>query len=173
MCHTSYSLVICFVPSLADLIIFLTLTRLVVEINFVNFSFALFTPPPSRRLSTRPCAPTEDSLQRDPWRFKQLAKGSRHYLYVSLTFTGNPFYLCFFAVPSPRRRTAENQAPANLYRPDNSTTSVPVRLTSNSTSTDPFPSINCRVLSLNRSVHGDRAINGQSNAFSRILWVLV
>jgi hypothetical protein len=31
--------------SLADSIIFLTLTRLVVVINFVNFSFALFTPP--------------------------------------------------------------------------------------------------------------------------------
>jgi hypothetical protein len=30
---------------LADSIIFLTLTRLVVVINFVNFSFALFTPP--------------------------------------------------------------------------------------------------------------------------------
>jgi hypothetical protein len=28
-----------------DSIIFLTLTRLVVVINFVNFSFALFTPP--------------------------------------------------------------------------------------------------------------------------------
>jgi hypothetical protein len=38
-------LVICFPPSLADSIIFLTLTRLVVVINFVNFSFALFTPP--------------------------------------------------------------------------------------------------------------------------------
>jgi hypothetical protein len=46
-----YSLTICFAPSLADSIIFLTLTRLVVVINFVNFSFALFTPPPSRRLS--------------------------------------------------------------------------------------------------------------------------
>jgi hypothetical protein len=33
------------VPSLADLIIFLTLTRLVVVIVFENFSFALFTPP--------------------------------------------------------------------------------------------------------------------------------
>jgi hypothetical protein len=29
----------------------LTLTRLVVVFIFVNFSFALFTPPPSRRLS--------------------------------------------------------------------------------------------------------------------------
>jgi hypothetical protein len=29
-----------------DSIIFLTLTRLIVVINFVNFSFALFTPPP-------------------------------------------------------------------------------------------------------------------------------
>jgi hypothetical protein len=37
-------LAICFPPSLADSIIFLTLTRLVVVINFVNFSFALFTP---------------------------------------------------------------------------------------------------------------------------------
>jgi hypothetical protein len=36
---------------LADSFIFLTLTRLVVVIIFENFSFALFTPPPSRRLS--------------------------------------------------------------------------------------------------------------------------
>jgi hypothetical protein len=41
----TYSLVICFAPSLADSFIFLTLTRLVVVIIFVNFSFALFTPP--------------------------------------------------------------------------------------------------------------------------------
>jgi hypothetical protein len=46
-----YSLAICFAPSLADSIIFLTLTRLIVVIIFENFSFALFTPPPSRRLS--------------------------------------------------------------------------------------------------------------------------
>jgi hypothetical protein len=38
-------LAICFAPSLADSILFLTLTRLVAVINFVNFSFALFTPP--------------------------------------------------------------------------------------------------------------------------------
>jgi hypothetical protein len=44
-CHTSYSPAICFPPSLADSIIFLTLTRLVVVIIFENFSFALFTPP--------------------------------------------------------------------------------------------------------------------------------
>jgi hypothetical protein len=40
-----YSLAICFAPSLADSIIFLTLTRLVVVIIVENFSFALFTPP--------------------------------------------------------------------------------------------------------------------------------
>jgi hypothetical protein len=40
-----YSLPICFAPSLADSIIFLTLTQLVVVIIFENFSFALFTPP--------------------------------------------------------------------------------------------------------------------------------
>jgi hypothetical protein len=33
-----------FAPSLADSIIFITLTRLVVVIIFENFSFALFTP---------------------------------------------------------------------------------------------------------------------------------
>jgi hypothetical protein len=46
----AYSLGICFAPSLADSFIFVTLTRLVVVFIFVNFSFALFTPP-SRRLS--------------------------------------------------------------------------------------------------------------------------
>jgi hypothetical protein len=40
---------------LSDSIIFLTLTRLVVVIKFVNFRFALFTPPPSRRLSKAQC----------------------------------------------------------------------------------------------------------------------
>jgi hypothetical protein len=45
VCHTLYSLAICFAPSLTDLIISLTLTRLVVLIIFENFSFALFTPP--------------------------------------------------------------------------------------------------------------------------------
>jgi hypothetical protein len=33
-------------PSLSDSLLFLTLTRLVVVFIFVNFSFALFTPPP-------------------------------------------------------------------------------------------------------------------------------
>jgi hypothetical protein len=41
----AYSLGICFAPSLADSFIFLTLTRLVVVFTFINFSFALFTPP--------------------------------------------------------------------------------------------------------------------------------
>jgi hypothetical protein len=37
---------ICFAPSLADLILFLTLTRLVVVFVFCKFfGFALFTPP--------------------------------------------------------------------------------------------------------------------------------
>jgi hypothetical protein len=40
-----YSLAICFAPSLADSFLFLTLTRLVVVFIFINFSFALFTPP--------------------------------------------------------------------------------------------------------------------------------
>jgi hypothetical protein len=34
-----------FSPSLSDSFIFLTLTRLVVVLKFINFRFALFTPP--------------------------------------------------------------------------------------------------------------------------------
>jgi hypothetical protein len=34
-----------FTLSLSDLFIFLTLTRLVVVLKFINFKFALFTPP--------------------------------------------------------------------------------------------------------------------------------
>jgi hypothetical protein len=47
----SHSLFACdlFLPSLSDSFIFLTLTRLVVVLKFINFRFALFTP--SRRLS--------------------------------------------------------------------------------------------------------------------------
>jgi hypothetical protein len=50
LCLTSLFACDLFLRPLSDLIIFLTITRLVVVINFVNFSFALFTPP-SRRLS--------------------------------------------------------------------------------------------------------------------------
>jgi hypothetical protein len=38
-------LAICFSSSLSDSFIFLTLTRLVVVLKFINFRFALFTPP--------------------------------------------------------------------------------------------------------------------------------
>jgi hypothetical protein len=45
VCHILHSLAICFAPSLSDSLLFLTLTWLVVVFIFVNFSFALFTPP--------------------------------------------------------------------------------------------------------------------------------
>jgi hypothetical protein len=53
-------LVICFSPSLSDSFLFLTLTRLVVVLKFINFRFALFIPPPlgdfqcPMKLSLRP-----------------------------------------------------------------------------------------------------------------------
>jgi hypothetical protein len=50
VCHTLYLLAICFAPSLADSILFLTLTRLVVVFIFVKFQFRPIHPP-SRRLS--------------------------------------------------------------------------------------------------------------------------
>jgi hypothetical protein len=56
----SHSLFACdlFSPSLADSFIFLTLTRLVVVLKFINFRFVLFTPS-SRRLSQ----PTVEDLE--------------------------------------------------------------------------------------------------------------
>jgi hypothetical protein len=59
VCHTLYLLAICFAPSLSDSLLFLTLTRLVVVIKFVNFRFALFTP--SRRLSRPILLPLPDT----------------------------------------------------------------------------------------------------------------
>jgi hypothetical protein len=38
-------LTICFAPSLSDSLIFVTLTRLVVVLKFINFRFTLFSPP--------------------------------------------------------------------------------------------------------------------------------
>jgi hypothetical protein len=46
-------------------------------------------------------------------------------------------------------------APASLYRPNNATTGAQVWLTPNSTPNDHYPSINCKVLAPNLSVHGD------------------
>jgi hypothetical protein len=69
-------------------------------------------------------------------------------------------------------RTATSRAPVSLYRPDNSTTGAPVRLTPNSTPNDHYPSTNFKVLAPNLSAHGDSAINGQTEAFSVIQSVL-
>jgi hypothetical protein len=44
-CLTLYLPAICFSPSLSNSFLFLTLTRLVVVLKFINFRFALFTPP--------------------------------------------------------------------------------------------------------------------------------
>jgi hypothetical protein len=40
-----------------------------------------------------------------------------------------------------------------------------VWLTPNSTPNDPFPSLNCKVMALNHSVHGDGAKRGRSEVF--------
>jgi hypothetical protein len=47
----------------------------------------------------------------------------------------------------------EAAAPTSLYRSDNAMTGAPVRLTPNSTYNDHNPSLNCKVLAHNHSVH--------------------
>jgi hypothetical protein len=54
---------------------------------------------------------------------------------------------------------------ASLYRPDNSTIGALVWLTPNLTPNNHFPSINYRVLTLNRSIDGDDTNRGQSVVF--------
>jgi hypothetical protein len=44
--HSLFAHDLSFTLSLSDSFIFLTLTRLVVVLKFINFRFALFTPPP-------------------------------------------------------------------------------------------------------------------------------
>jgi hypothetical protein len=51
-------------------------------------------------------------------------------------------------------------APASLYQSKNATTGASVWLTPNSTPNDHYPSINCKVLAPNLSVHGDSANYG-------------
>jgi hypothetical protein len=88
MCHTPYSLAICFAPSLADSIIFLTLTRLVVVIILENFSFALFTPP-SRRLSIIQFLPIDLAEGARAWLEHLLARTVRDWLDLRKAFVGN------------------------------------------------------------------------------------
>jgi hypothetical protein len=60
-------LTICCAPSLSDSFIFLTLTRLVVVLKFINFRFTLFTPPLGDfhpRTPPTTCAPALVSYQR-------------------------------------------------------------------------------------------------------------
>jgi hypothetical protein len=56
-------------------------------------------------------------------------------------------------------------APASLYQPENAMTGAQVWLTPNSTHNDLNPSINCKVLTQNLSIHGDGAHRGQSEVF--------
>jgi hypothetical protein len=49
-------------------------------------------------------------------------------------------------------------APTSQDHPENAMTRVLVWLTPNSTPNDPFPSINCKILAPNHSVHNDSAI---------------
>jgi hypothetical protein len=49
------------VPSLSDSFLFLTLTRLVIVLKFINFRFALFTPPLGNFHSSRGGLPSPHS----------------------------------------------------------------------------------------------------------------
>jgi hypothetical protein len=75
-----------------------------------------------------------------------------HYSTVSLTFASRSLPFLFL-----HKLTVDGgaAAPASLYRPENAMTGAPVRLTPNSTLNDHNPSINCKALAPNLSVHGD------------------
>jgi hypothetical protein len=112
------------------------------------------------------------TLHREPWRFEISIKSSFHCSSVSLTFANTPLHFYSFTYQGPRRRTTENRAPASLHWPGHAMTGALLRLIPNSSPNKCFPSINFTSEALTRSVHGDHAINGQSNAFPVTLWVL-
>jgi hypothetical protein len=118
-------------------------------------------------------APAVDSLHRGPWRFKQLEKGSRNYLYVSLTFAENPFYFCFFAVPSPRRWMATSVSPASLYWPKYAKIGSLTLPAPNSTLDDTNPSINCTNPVRSTSAHDDDKIREEATVFQATQYALV
>jgi hypothetical protein len=78
-----------------------------------------------------------------------------HSSYVSLTFADSPFPFLFLHTLRPSTVDGGAAAPASLYRPENTMTGALVRLTPNSAPNNHNPSINCGVLTINRSVHGD------------------
>jgi hypothetical protein len=129
MCLTSYSLAICFAPSLADSIIFLTLTRLVVVIIFENFSFALFTPP-SRRLSPRQATPVSPARSRA---YKAHQGFSRtHPRALDLTGARDcqslPYTRRASGRPSTRHRRPANQAIPSPVQPSRETLRASMKL---------------------------------------------
>jgi hypothetical protein len=105
-------------------------------------------------------APAVSDLHRGLWRFKKPLKSLQHYCLVSLTFTSRSFP--FLSLHNLRSPTVDGGAvaPASPYRPENATTGALVWLTPNSTPNDHFPSINCKVLAPNLSVHDDSANYG-------------
>jgi hypothetical protein len=109
---------------------------------------------------------------RDPWSFEKPIKNPLHCFSVSLTSAQRPLPSLFLY--NPRSPTVDGGAvaPASQDRPENVMTRIPLWLTPNSTPYVPFPSINYKVLAPNFSVHGDSAINGQTEAFPVILRVL-
>jgi hypothetical protein len=56
-------------------------------------------------------------------------------------------------------------APASPYRPENAMAMLLRCTTPNSTLNDHFPSLNCKVMAHNHSVHGDGTNRGKSEVF--------
>jgi hypothetical protein len=84
----------------------------------------------------------------------------------TLQNTSPEFY--FFTARSPRRRTTQGRAPVSLYRPDYLMTGALLQLKPNSSPNNRFPSTNFTNDALTCSVHGDRMIDDQTNAFPAI-----
>jgi hypothetical protein len=98
-------------------------------------------------------APAVSGLHGGPWVFEKPLKRPLHYFSVSLTFADRPFPFLFLH----KSRSLTTAAEQWLQR---ACTGAQVCLTPNSTPNDHYPSINCKVLAPNLSVHGDSANYG-------------
>jgi hypothetical protein len=121
-----------------------------------------------RRVETRPRAPVVSGLYRRPWQYEKPEKSPPHYLFESLTTADRSSPFLFLHKVKSTNVDGGVGTPASLHCPGYVMTDTQKWWPPNSTPNNHFPSTNFNILGLNRSAHGDSAINGQPETFPMI-----
>jgi hypothetical protein len=116
-------------------------------------------------VKTRPRAPAVSGLHRRPWRYEKPVKSPPHYLFESRAKADRPSPFLFLHKVKSTTVDGGAGTPASLHWPGYTMTGAHKWWSPNLTPNNHFPSTNFKILGLNRSAHGDSAINGQPEAF--------